>query len=162
MGQLTVTSINKAHSKEFNSQKKVTLKTGDFIMIQQKFKKTSIQRMLIDYQGILEQLRQKEVSMEVVKDMTFVYYMLLLRHFTNLNNIPNEIDKMVIVCEKLNDLDLLEEILSSFDKEEMKKVDEMIKQVSENSKFLGEQIGDIFAKAALNEVVEGEKDADVQ
>ncbi|MCM3273900.1 hypothetical protein [Paenibacillus elgii] len=162
MKQLTLTSINKAHSKEFNSQKKVVLKTGDYIMVQEKFKTTSIQKLLLDYQDILEQLSQKEVSMEVIKDMTFVYYMLLLRHFTNLNNIPNEIDKMVIVCEKLIDLNLLEEILSAFDKEELRKVDEMIKQVSENSKFLGEQIGDIFAKAALNEVVEGEKDADIQ
>ncbi|TVY09971.1 hypothetical protein [Paenibacillus cremeus] len=162
--QLTLSSINKAHAKEFNEQKRVTLKTGDYIDLQVRFKKTSIQRFLIDYQEILEQLKEKEVDMNVIKDITFIFYMLLLRHFTSLNIIPNEVDKMVIVCEKLIDLDILEEIMNAFDPAEIEKVNNMMKQVSENSDLIGEQLGEIFAKAALSKLTQNEveQDANIQ
>ncbi|GAA4880647.1 hypothetical protein GCM10023310_71090 [Paenibacillus vulneris] len=157
MGQLTISSINKAHTKEFNVQEKVFLKNGDHILIQKKFKRTSIQRLILDYQDILDQLRKKEITMEVVKDITFIYYMLLLRHFTNLSNIPSDIEKMVIVCEKLIDLDLLDEIMGHFLETELEKVQNMIKQVSDNSHLISDQMREIFSHAIIQETVYGEE-----
>ncbi|MCR8641546.1 hypothetical protein NV379_02650 [Paenibacillus sp. N1-5-1-14] len=156
--QLTLSTVSKLHAKEFNEQKKVTLKTGDFIMIQTKFRKTNVQNMLVEYQEILESMKNMNVDFGVIKDISFVYYMLLLRHFTNLNNIPKDINKMVSVCEKLIDLDILEEIFESFELEELKKIDEMIKKISNNSNLIGKQMGEIFTKAVINESVKDDED----
>lgn len=158
--QLSLASVNKQYIKEFSEQKKVTLKTGDYILIQTKFKVTSIQRLVLDYQDILEEIKKKKIDADSIKDVTFVYYMLLLKHFTNLDNIPANIGKMVAVCEKLIDLDILEEILENFPLDEMKKVDEMIKKISENSGVIGEQIGEIFAKMAIDESLKAGDDVD--
>jgi len=158
---LSLASINKQHAAEFNQMKRVTLKNGDYIDIQLKFKKTSIQRLLLDYSDILEQLKNKNVSWEVFKDATFIYYMLLLKHFTSLgNSIPLDIEKMVVICEKLIDLDLLEEILNQFDPEELKRVQDMIEQVGKNSNFIGNALGEAFVNAVINE--KGDSDADIQ
>ncbi|MEK3725305.1 hypothetical protein [Paenibacillus sp. FSL H8-0034] len=138
--QLTLTTVNKAHAKEFNEQKKVTLKTGDFLLIDVHFRKAKIQQLLIDYQELLEQTHTKAVSMGVLKDTTFVFYMLLLRHFTSLSQIPNEIDKLVVCCEKLLDLGILEEILNAFDEKELQKVTDTMKRASENSKSINSQL----------------------
>jgi hypothetical protein len=159
---LSLASINKQHSAEFNQVKRVTLKTGDYLDIQMKFRKTSIQRLLLDYLDILEQLKSKNVSWEVFKDATFVYYMLLLKHFTSLNNIPLEIEKMVKVCEKLIDLDLLEEILNHFDPEETKKVQDMIEKVRQNSNLIGNALSEAFVSAVVNEQNKDDSNANIQ
>jgi hypothetical protein len=149
--QLNVAAIHKSHSEQFSELKRVTLKNGDYIDVQLRFKTTSIQQMLVDYQAILEQLREREVDMDAVKDMTFIYYMLLLRHFTSLTSIPADIDKLVVLCKKLVDLELLGEILDAFDPAELDKITRMIKNISENGDVIGKQFGEIFAKAAFNE-----------
>lgn len=157
--QLTIAGINKQH-KAFNEQEKVTLTTGDFVLIQKKFKLTSIQRLIVDMTEILEEMHKKGVTSDVFRDLTFIIPMLILRHFTNLNNIPNNIDGIVKVCEKLIDLGLLEEIMNSFDKEELKKVNEAIVRINSNSEIIGEMIGSIYAKNELtkvNEDKDGEK-----
>jgi len=159
---LSLASINKQHAAEFNQMKRVTLKNGDYIDIQEKFRKTSIQRLLLDYSDILEQLKNKNVSWEVFKNATFIYYMLLLKHFTSLSNtIPLDVEKMVLICEKLIDLELIEEILNQFDPEEVKKVENMIEQVGKNSNFIGNALGEAFVSAVLNEQ-DGESNDNIQ
>jgi len=136
--QLTVSSMNKTHAKEFGAPKKVVLSSGDYILVQTKFKVTSVQKLLLDYYDILEQMKQKELNITTMKNSAFIFYMLLLRHFTNLSNIPNEIEAIVVVCEKLIDLGILEEIISAFPTTELDKVNEMIKKMTENRKFIGQ------------------------
>lgn len=150
--QLSLSTINKQHSAEFSQKKRVTLKNGDYLDLQVKFKKTSIQRLLLDFQEITEQLKDKNVSWKVFRDSTFVFYMLLLRNFTSLgDSIPLDIEKMIILCEKLIDLDLLEEIMGHFEKEELDKIYALIKEVGENSNFIGNTLGEAFVSATINE-----------
>lgn len=162
--QLTLASVDKQYAKEFKGQKKIILKTGDYILIQEKFKKTSIQQLVLDYTEILEEIKKKKINADSIKDVTFIYYILLLKHFTNLDNIPTDINSMVIVCEKLIDLDILEEIIEAMPVDEMNKVETMVKKISENSEVIGSQIGDIFAKLAIDETLKGDdiKDARIQ
>lgn len=160
--KLTLTAVNKNHAKEFNEKFKLILSTGDYLYIQTKFKTTSIQQMLIDYTEILGEIKKKDVKFDLIKDATFVYYMLLIRHFTDLDNIPNDIEKMVIVCEELINLGFLEEILAAFPQTELEKVQKMIEKVSENGKLIGNQIGEIFAKEAINGVLKGDDEDGIQ
>jgi len=152
--QLTVTGINKQHSEEFKSVKRVHLNNGDYIDIQTRFKKTSIQKLIMDYQEILDQLHKSKVDADVAKPITFVYYILLLKHFTSLNNIPIDIEKMILICEKLIDLELLEEIFAHFPQEQLAKVAQMIEQAARNSKLIGAQIGELLIQNDLKTGVE--------
>ncbi|GAV11286.1 hypothetical protein [Paenibacillus sp. NAIST15-1] len=156
--QLTIAGINKQH-KVFNEQEKITLSTGDFVLIQKKFKLTSIQNLIVEMTEILEDAHKKGVYADLLKDVTFIYFMLILRHFTNLNNISTDIEGLIKVCKKLIDLGLLSEIMQSFDKAELRKIDDAMKQVNENSRVIGEMIGSIYAKNELMKVNEN-KDAE--
>ncbi|RAV12173.1 hypothetical protein [Paenibacillus contaminans] len=153
--QLTITKLNNEYKKQFGGQKKITLKTGDYLYVQTVFKKTSIQKLILDYQTILEEARTNLSDANVLKDLSFAYYMLLLRHFTNLDNIPIELAPMVAVCEKLIDLDILEDILASFPAEELVKINEQLRLVEENSRSIGEQWGEMMAAAAGNKTNRG-------
>lgn len=146
---LSMTSIKKEHNKQFKETKRVDLSNGSHIDIQLKFKPTSIQRLLLDFQDILEQLKQKKVDWNVTQNVMFAHYLLLIKHFSSADNIPNDVDQMIIVCEQLHDLGVLEEILSAFPSEELAKVDELIEKVSKNSEFIGDQIGELLVRDAI-------------
>lgn len=148
---LNLNTVNKEHNKEFSEVKRVPLSNGSHVDIQLKFKPTSVQRLLLDYQDVLEQMNKKKANWNIAKDVIFAYYMLLLKHFTSANNIPSDIEDMIIVCEKLTDMGVLEEILVELPQDELGKVKAMIEKVSENSNFIGNQVGELFVQATLNE-----------
>ena len=147
---LSISDINKWHSKEFGDKKIVELKNGSYCEVYTKFKPTSIQQLIIDYQEILEQLQKKTDNKEVAKDVTFVFYMLLLKHFSSLGNkIPMDVEKIIVLCEKLIDLGILEELLNAFPQEELGKINEMMYKVSMNTRMIGDQIGELFLQTEL-------------
>lgn len=144
--KLTIDNIGKRHNKEFNEKKKLFLKTGDYVLLDKKFKASSIQKMLSEYIVLLEEIKKKGVTADAVQDVSCVYYMLLLRHFTNLDNIPNDIEAMVQVCEKLIDLDILDEIILGFEESELNRIDETIQKIEANGKTFGKAVGEILIK----------------
>lgn len=130
--KLSIASIDKQHAREFAGKKRVTLRSGDYIDLQTKFKTTSIQKLILDFQEIIEQTKKRDdISWDQVQHSTFIFYMLALKHFSNLTAIPNDVEKMIAVCEKLIDLGILEEIFDAFDPAELKKIQEMIDRVSQ-------------------------------
>lgn len=137
---LSIAGVVRQHAKSFGDLKRVTLSSGHYFEVHQSFKPTAIRQLLIDYRDILERFKDKEMDENTVKDLSFVYYMLLLKHFSNLDKIPAEIGKMVSVCEKLFDLGILEEMLTALPVEEMKKIDEMIAKITTETESLERQL----------------------
>lgn len=152
--KLTVASVKKQHKKEFGEQKKVILRNGEYVLIQKKFRKTSIQKFVMEYIDVIESIKRRDISTEVLQELSFVYYMLLLRNFTNLDIIPTEVEQMIILCQELNDLDLLEEILSHFDENEINKIKELIDKMTENAnqENLSDLIAELFVSSNMDKV----------
>lgn len=145
---LSLSEINKLHQKEFGETKRVYLKNDFYCDVQQKFKPTSIQQLINDYQEILKQLEDYK---DVAKSFIYVFYMLLLKHFTSIGGkIPNDVEKMTALCEKLIDLGILEELLNALPQEEVNKVNEMIHKLNKNTKLMENVIGELFLKAELS------------
>ncbi|OPH47568.1 hypothetical protein BC351_10265 [Paenibacillus ferrarius] len=140
--KLTLTAMKKDHTKIFNEKTKITLSNGDYLHIYKEFKTTSIQKLVVDYMEIIEELKKRQIGFKTFKDMTFVYYMLLLKHFTDLNNIPTDIEKMIIICEELINLDLLEQIMQAFPEDQLKKIKKLLDKANENSELLGKHLND--------------------
>lgn len=152
--KLTISSVKKQHKKEFGEQKKVVLHNGEYVLIQKKFRKTNIQKFVMEYMEVLESIKSRDISVEFFQELSFVYYMLLLRNFTNLDIIPIDIEQMIILCEELNDLDLLEEILSHFDENEIKKIQKLIDQMTVNADQdkLSELIAEMFVTSNVDKI----------
>lgn len=152
--KLTIASVKKQHKKEFGELKKIILHNGEYVMIHKKFRKTNIQKFVMEYLGILDSIKEKGITIETFKELSFVYYMLLLRNFTNLDIIPLDIEQMIILCEELNDLDLLEEIVSAFDENEIAKIQKLIDQMTENAdkNELADLIAEMFVKSTEEKV----------
>ncbi|OXS56860.1 hypothetical protein B1A99_18535 [Cohnella sp. CIP 111063] len=130
--KLTMTGINRKHDKEFGSLKRVDLSTGDYIEIYQRFRKTSIQKLVLDYLDILNAMKEGGRKLGSGA-MVFVYYMLLLKHFTTLGSIiPEDLGQMIGVGEKLLDLGVMEQILNEFPQQELDKLNAAIQEVNRN------------------------------
>ncbi|TBL76245.1 hypothetical protein [Paenibacillus thalictri] len=148
---LTIPSVRQTHAKQFGDREKVELKSGHYLFVQKSFAKTNIQRFLAEYIEILEQLKKNHVDSSVMQNITFVYYMLLLRHFTSLTAIPSKVEEMIEVCGKLIDLDILEQVLNAFDPKELEKMNAYIRKIEENSRQIGQQVGELLNSAAAAE-----------
>jgi hypothetical protein len=147
--KLTLTNINAEHKKQFKEKKNVVLKYGYNIQVDEKFQKTKIQKLVVDYQLMINKFNETDVDSEFVKKFMFITYMLIIKHFTDVDNIPITIDGMVSVCEKLIDLEVLEEIMSSFDIAEIDKVKDELIKFSQTSELYKEQVASLFANTNL-------------
>lgn len=141
---LTLTDINKLN-KQYNEQFEVTLQDQYKIKIDKKFKRTKIQKIIIELQEVIEELRQKDVTINTIQDILSIYQMLILKHFTSLPLPQNiSIEKMLAVCEKLIDTGLFEEIWNSFPQEQIEFLGQEVDKYVKNIPQIGEQLGEMF------------------
>jgi hypothetical protein len=153
MKHLSISNINKLHNDKFNKMKRVHFSDGSYCDVYENFKPTSIQKLINNYQDIMNQLQNRNDYSDIGRDITFVFYMLLLKHFTSLEKIiPLDVDKMIVLCEKLIDLGVLEDLLNALPQEELKKIDEAIQKVNENTKIIENRIGETFLNSEINKV----------
>ena len=156
--KLNTVNISKEHSK-FNEKFVAHILDGKYdVEIHKHFKTTDIQKLLIDYQELLEQLRKQHIDIDTIQAMSYLFPTLLIKYFTNVD-IPLDISKMLIVIEKLVDIGAYEEILNNLPQDEVKKASEIIEKSVENSNKIGELMGELMIKDTLQ--VEEEKDADI-
>jgi|GEM_PF-6802361 len=124
--KLTLSNINKEYTK-FNEKSEVSLMDGKYtIEVNKHMKKTDIQKMLIDYDSMVEQL-QKDNNIESLKG-TIIIPTLLIKYLTNID-IPEEADKLLMMAEQLINLDLFSEIMASLPEDEIVKMTLVIDQV---------------------------------
>lgn len=138
-------AINKEMNK-FNEREVIKVLEGKYeVSINKHFKISDIQKLLIDYQEYIEQMRQKDISVDNMQSIAFLLPALLIKYFTDIN-IPDEIDKMILVVEKLIDLGVFEEIINEMPGKEIEKINNILKNIENNGSKIGELIGELIIK----------------
>lgn len=151
--KLTLSELNKAH-KSLNERKLVHLKDGQFtIELATHFKNTAIQRLILDYQDILNELKKQNLTTEVIKDLMLIFNMLILKHFSSLPLQNTNVSQLLSACEKLIDLDLFGEIFSYFPEGELEKLRVKVSEVSKSIPQISQAMGDLFASGIINETM---------
>jgi hypothetical protein len=172
--KLSLSEINKL-SGQFNEKKEITLEVNSInskgeiqeykCQISTKFKRTDIQKMLIDYMAILEEFKQrKNISTEDLYDTTTIMYGLIVSYFTNIQ-IPkiDKLEQLIHVTENLINLGIIEQLFKSdkgFDPDEVKFLNQ---EMEKAAKQIGENLGELAVRGMVNEQVNGvEEDAPIQ
>lgn len=146
--KLNTANINKEY-KKFNEKFVAHILDGKYdVEIHRHFKDTDIQKLLIDYQELLDQLRKQEVDIDSIQGMTYLFPTLLIKYFTNID-IPDDINKILIVVDKLINIGAYEEILNNLPQDEVDKVNKMVEKVTENQSRIGDLMGELMLKDTL-------------
>lgn len=162
--KLTLNDLNKL-DKQLDELRTIYLADGKYTcQVYTKFRTTKIQKMLLDLQECFELLKQENVNLEDVKNMFLIFNMLLIKHFTDLPlekidvSTREGISKLIRVADQLTDTGLFAEIINSFDSNEIQKINSLLRE----SNMMGEQLGEMMARIALNYRREDEDSANVQ
>ncbi|MFC4304100.1 hypothetical protein [Cohnella boryungensis] len=138
---LSMTTVHRQHRTQYGKTKRVHLSNGYYVDVQEKFKPTDGQKLVVDYQQVLQQMKKEGLDVKTGRDMLFVYYMLLLKHFTSLGDaIPEKLDQMILLCEKMLDLGIMEELIGAFPAEELEKLTLLLQRAAEGSQLLAEHL----------------------
>lgn len=158
--KLTLATINKLNS-EFDQRKTIYV-CGDYpVQVDIKFRKTKIQKMILDYIIILEDLRkQKNVNEETLMRTTSLINTLIVKYFTDIPVPPiDNIEKLIQVSNALLDLGIMDVLFdgneNGFPKDQLELVKTEIDKVSKN---IGQILGEMGIKAVLNETNEDDED----
>jgi hypothetical protein len=150
--KLTLAKINQ-YDSQLDEVKRIPLPRNDFITIQTKFRKTKIEKFILDLYEALLVLRIEKVKISDVRNAIVVYQMLLIKHFSDLGlgvldmEKKEDVSKLLKIADKLIDLGVYDTIINSFPQEEINKIDEAIKA----SKIMKDQMGEMFLQAVMNE-----------
>lgn len=115
--------------KQYNKQKKIEV-NGYEVMIDEKFRPTKIQRLIIEYQEKVKYCMDNDIDIEKV-DWTGYFLILLVKYFTDIE-IPDEFSKQLIVLDLLLDNGFLMPIIEAMDEAEIKKISEYMEKLNEN------------------------------
>ncbi|MDP9698884.1 hypothetical protein J2T16_001781 [Paenibacillus intestini] len=131
--KLTATALNTLDAKN-NKRKKIYVTDQRYeVQIHTFFRKSLIDNVNTNYLSIIDQLRQKtDVTDQLIKDTVGLYNTLLLKEFTDLP-IPKKLDveKLIKVTNMLLDNGIMEEVLTQFPEQELKKLEEQFRALQE-------------------------------
>ena len=151
--KLTLVDISKEH-KKIDQYVEVILLDGKYtVKVAKTFMKSKIQRFLLDLQDALLVLESEKVNTQDVGNMFIIYQMCLLKQFTDLPlkhldmSKKRDVSKMLTVANQLLDLGVLEEIIKAIPENEMKKIEQVVKEVDQ----IGKQFGEMLASATFAE-----------
>ena len=129
-------SLNKGFNK-FNEKtlEKVTDRFGEIyeIEIVKYLKKTDTQKIIVDYMAIVDELKDV-TGIDNLKD-SIIIPMLMIKYFTNIT-IPDEGDKLLVMADKLIELELFDAIMSLLPEKEILKMTDVADQFNESVKKL--------------------------
>jgi len=137
--KLNEVSLNKGFSK-FNEKitERVTDRFGEEYEIEfsKYLKKTDTQKIMIDYMNIIEELEDME-NIDNLKD-SIILPMLMLKYFTNIP-IQDEGEKLLIMADKLIELELFGKILDLLPENELLKMGNVAEQFKESVEKMVEE-----------------------
>lgn len=151
--KLTASSLNKLNSS-LNQQKTITV-CGDYeIQIDTIFRESKIQKLLIDYLTILQNLRKLDnVTDKTIINSISLVNTLIIRYFSNapIPDIDNLV-KLIQVSDALLDLGIMKSCFEHFPQSEIEKVKDALDRVSKES---GRLMGEMAAKMSLDGADDG-------
>jgi len=139
MKKINEASINKGFGK-FNE--KVTERVTDIfgeeyeVEISKHLKKSYTQKIMIDYMEIIEELKDME-GIDNFKD-TIILPTLMIKYFTNVV-IPDEGEKLLVMADKLIELELFSEILNLLPEDELLKMNKVVEQFGKSVEKMAEE-----------------------
>jgi len=134
--KLNEVSLNKGFSK-FNEKitERVTDRFGEEYEIEfsKYLKKTDTQKIMIDYMNIIEELEDMD-GIDNLKD-SIILPMLMIKYFTNIP-IQDEGEKLLIMADKLIELELFNSILDLLPEKELLNMGNIAEQFKKSVEFM--------------------------
>jgi hypothetical protein len=164
--KLTPTKLNKLAS-QFNEKKKVyiSIDNEDYeVVVDKKFRRSKIFKMLIHYLQILYEIRnKKDLNVDTITDSTALINTMIIKYFSDvpLPDLDN-VDDLIYASNSLYDLGITEKLINDgFDKEQIEFV---FSEIDKNAKVIGERLAEIGVVGVMKEVenMEELENADVQ
>lgn len=151
--KLTLAEISKL-AKKAQKYRKISLFDGQYqLTVHENFLDNDIYNFILDIQEAGLILKSEDVSMKVVSNYFVIYQMLLLKHFSDsgMKHIKMSdkkgVSKLLQVADELTKIGVFQQIPEFFDKEELAKIDNAIK----NTDTAGKQLGELMVSATINE-----------
>jgi len=139
MKKINEASVNKGFGK-FNE--KTTERVTDIfgeeyeVEISKYLKKSYTQKIMIDYMEIIEELKDMD-GIDNLKD-TIILPTLMIKYFTNVV-IPDEGEKLLVMADKLIELELFSEILNLLPEDELLKMNKVVEQFGKSVEKMVEE-----------------------
>lgn len=151
--KLTASSLNKLNSS-LNQQTTITV-CGDYeIQIDTIFRESKIQKLVIDYLTILQNLHKLEkVTEETIINSISLVNVLIIKYFSNAP-IPDidDLGKLIQVSDTLLDLGITKNCFEHFPQSEIDKVKDALDRAAKES---GRLMGEMAAKMSLDGKADG-------
>lgn len=133
--KLTVNSLKSQDARQYTKKELII---NDYkVLIDEKFRPTTIQRLLFEFMEKYQYMQENNMQMNVIEYLPI----LLIKYFTSLD-IPDDLETQLKIYELLVDNDYFEPIYNAFPKEEISKIYEIAKKMRENSDELVKQFKD--------------------
>lgn len=135
---LNLSALKKLDAQKYNGKKQVNIHGYD-ILIDESFRPTKLSQVFAEYQDKVIIANQTE-GLEVNKiDWLAFLYMLLVKHFTNVQ-IPDDLESQLVAYIALVDNEFIAPILEHFGESNMQKFNDMLQAVSANMESYAEEI----------------------
>lgn len=104
------------------------------------FKTSEVQKLIVDYISFKEELPNLVSELELIKDTTYLYYALLVKYFTNVP-LSDSLMELISGTETLIDLEVFDHIVGALPKEEIERVNVLIKKMTDNLPLANQLLG---------------------
>jgi hypothetical protein len=116
----------KSEDNKFYTEKKITV-NGHDILVQEHFRPSTIQRMLMELVEKVEYMKENNIKLSFVPSYILI---LLVKYFTNIE-VPEEFEKQIQMLDLLIDNNYLEPIINAIPQEEINKFDTFVMRAKE-------------------------------